>query len=131
MVDQTIRDLVQSEVDGTNSPTESARVQALVREDAEVARLYNDLKAIAGVLSRSAAAPPTLKPSVMRAVEQMPVPRRHSILQQILNSIAHTPSPVEAVMSNRTKGTRKARTFQSSSRSASRSWTSVIARSLS
>ncbi|MBP1679294.1 MAG: hypothetical protein H6Q29_1205, partial [Bacteroidetes bacterium] len=93
MIDQTIRELVQSEIDGINGPAESARVQALVREDAEVARLYRDLQDIAGVLSRPETAPPTLKPAVMRAVERMPVPRRRSLLQRMLNSLAHTPSP--------------------------------------
>jgi len=72
MIDEKYLELINKEIDGVNSPAESARLKAYLAQDAAAQRLYRSLEATANLLQRvkdDVKPPATLKPHVLRLIE--------------------------------------------------------------
>lgn len=89
MIDNGIRDLINRAIDGECSAEESLTLQSILRSNAEARKLHADLQALVGGMAVMAPVEPpsTLKPGIMRALDErrLPAPRsmkaRHSWLE--------------------------------------------------
>ncbi len=72
MPDKSLLDLINRKMDGALTPEEEARLAGRVARDADARSLLDDLSQQGLLLQKMAVVepPPTLKPSIMRAVEQ-------------------------------------------------------------
>jgi hypothetical protein len=71
MIDESLVELIQRDIDGVCTPEESSRLQEILRTNLEARRTHEDLRLVATRLnSITPAEPPrTLKPSVLRAID--------------------------------------------------------------
>jgi anti-sigma factor RsiW len=72
MIESEIRDLINRSIDGQCTAEESLRLQSILASNAEAKRFHRDLQALAAGMAQMTPAepPPTLKPAIVRALEE-------------------------------------------------------------
>lgn len=71
--EQKIVELIQREIDGLNSPEESAELQAIVAKDPQVRKIYDELRAVADTLEQAEQLEP---PAHLKAAILSALPKR-------------------------------------------------------
>lgn len=72
MIDRSVQEWLQKEIDGENPPEVSARVTAILAADPEAKSMFEELRMLSSTLAGidSVEPPSTLRPSVIHAIEQ-------------------------------------------------------------
>jgi hypothetical protein len=72
MIDRSVQEWIQNEIDGENPPEVSAKVRRMIAADPEAMRLFEELRALSFALAgiESAEPPSTLRPSVVHTIEK-------------------------------------------------------------
>lgn len=87
MIDDKYLVLLHAELDGVNSPEESAILHTHLAANPEARRLFAELRGMSNLLGevKSSAPPPHLQHAIMHAVAQRSAPRvvRHSLFESI------------------------------------------------
>jgi hypothetical protein len=84
MVEKSVVDLIQRDLDGTLSPEEKLRLEREIASSPDSRRMHEELRAVKDVLGciDEVNPPPTLKPSILREIQRRsaPVRARQSVL---------------------------------------------------
>jgi hypothetical protein len=98
MISKDIIDLVNKEIDGVASSEEAARLKSVLATDPEVQKLLEEMQALAHAMLtvKGVQPPPTLKPAIVRSLEDLnsrriPSTRRPSILHAFKGSFLWKP----------------------------------------
>lgn len=70
MIDDSVRELINKDIDGVCTPEEASRLQGILRTSGEARRIHDDLRLLAFQLGAITPVEPprTLKPAVLRAI---------------------------------------------------------------
>jgi hypothetical protein len=93
-------ELIQHEIDGANSPADSARVRALVAANPEAQALLAGLREVTHVFERVAerAPPPRLQQAILAAVQTTPVEMPQSISRRFAVLLQSTTERLEGMV---------------------------------
>jgi hypothetical protein len=80
MIEQSILELINKDIDGVCTPEESSRLQEILRTNPEAGKLHEDLRLLAVTLQKMPVAEPprSLKPAILRSLEAKSAPRHRT-----------------------------------------------------
>ena len=103
MINKRVIELINKEVDGFASAEETARLKAVLRENPEARKLFDEISSLADAMAGVARAdpPPTLQPSIMRALNNLETSKKRmaglsGLVQTIRSSVLRNPGFVFA-----------------------------------